>query len=93
MTVKCERYGICQIRHDKRSCTTHEKLIIVYGIQRSNVKNCFYEETNWRAMKPTGDKPKASATRQGAEDFNGLQADIGSYTSLVVFARLPIKSP
>jgi hypothetical protein len=43
--------------------TTHEKMIIVYGIQRRNVKNCFYEETSWRAMNPTGEKQKSPAYR------------------------------
>jgi hypothetical protein len=36
--------------------TTHAKLIIVYGIQRTHVKNCFYDEPCGRAINIAWDE-------------------------------------
>jgi hypothetical protein len=44
-------------------------MIIVYGIQRSDVKNCFCEEPNGNAMNSAWEKQKFRAYRETTEDF------------------------
>jgi len=45
--------------------------IIVYGIQRTDVKNCFYEKVSCDPMECAWGGQKSSACRRYAEDFRG----------------------
>jgi len=46
-------------------------MIIVYGIQRTDVKNCFYEKVSCDPMDRACGGQKSSAYRRYAEDFRG----------------------
>jgi hypothetical protein len=49
--------------------TTDEKLIIVYGIQRADVKNCFCEKVSCDPMDLACGGQKPSTCRSYAEDL------------------------